>query len=79
MIETELTMEEKQEDKNTKIHGKMEKDEGRKCLWDGRELVTPHGVWSSSKISEMTATWELSNYSRWDLMLRGSKPHKHLT
>jgi len=32
MIETELTMEEKQEDKNTKIHGKMEKDEGRKCL-----------------------------------------------
>ena len=39
----------------------------------------PLGVWSSSKISEMAATWELSNHSRWELMLRGNKPHKQLT
>jgi len=32
MIETELTMEKKQEHKNTKIHDVMEKDERRKCL-----------------------------------------------
>jgi len=77
MIETKLTMEEKQEHKNRKIHGVMEKwKRWRKEMLMWWKIL---GVWSSSKISELTVTWKLSNHSRWDLMLWENKPHKHLT
>ena len=34
----------------------MEEMKEGKCLGDRRELITPLGVWSSSKTSEMAAT-----------------------